>query len=66
MKLNLNRIHTLGPGSTALYCQKTGSGGKAAIPVMRSHHLWPWKSQNHTIPVNLEAIQTTTIASKLF
>ena len=34
--------------------------------MMRSHYLWPWKSQNHTIPVNLEAIQTTTIASKLF
>ena len=33
---------------------------------MRSHYLWPQKSQNHTIPVNLEAIQTTTIASKLF
>ena len=31
MKLNLNRIHTLAPGSAALYCQKTGSGGKAAI-----------------------------------
>ena len=35
-------------------------------PLMRSHYLWPQKSQNHTIPVNLEAIQTTTIASKLF
>ena len=34
--------------------------------MMRSHHLWPWKSQNRTIPVNLEAIQTTMIASKLF
>ena len=33
---------------------------------MRSHHLWPRKSQNCTIPVNLEAIQTTMIASKLF
>ena len=33
---------------------------------MRLHYLWPWKSQNCTIPVNLEAIQTTTIASKLF
>ena len=32
---------------------------------MRSHYLWPRKSQNHTIPVNLEAIQTTTITSKL-
>ena len=34
--------------------------------MMRSHYLWPRKSQNHTIPVNLEAIQTTMIASKLF
>ena len=34
--------------------------------VMRLHYLWPWKSQNHTIPVNLEAIQTTMITSKLF
>ena len=34
--------------------------------MMKSHHLWPWKLQNHTIPVNLEAIQTTTITSKLF
>ena len=33
---------------------------------MRSHHLWPRKSQNHTIPVNLEAIWATAIASKLF
>ena len=33
---------------------------------MRLHYLWPWKSQNCTIPVNLEAIQTTIIASKLF
>ena len=33
---------------------------------MRLHYLWPWKSQNCTIPVNLEAIQTTMIASKLF
>ena len=35
-------------------------------PMMRSHYLWPRKSQNRTIPVNLEAIWTTTIASKLF
>ena len=34
--------------------------------VMRLHYLWPQKSQNCTIPVNLEAIWTTTIASKLF
>ena len=34
--------------------------------LMRSHHLWPWKLQNRTIPVNLEAIQTTTISSRLF
>ena len=34
--------------------------------VMRSHHFWPQKSQNCTIPVNLEAIQTTMITSKLF
>ena len=34
--------------------------------LMRSHYLWPQKLQNHTIPVNLEAIQTSTIASKLF
>ena len=34
--------------------------------LMRSHYLWPRKLQNHTIPVNLEAIWTTTIASKLF
>ena len=33
---------------------------------MRSHYLWPLKLQNCTIPVNLEAIQTTTITSKLF
>ena len=33
---------------------------------MRSHHLWPRKSQNRIIPVNLEAIQMTTITSKLF
>ena len=31
-------------------------------PLMRSHYLWPHKLQNHTIPVNLEAM----IASKLF
>ena len=36
------------------------------VPLMRSHHLWPRKSQNCIIPVNLEAIQTTTITSKLF
>ena len=40
-----------------------GCLGKA---LMRLHHLWPRKSQNHTIPVNLEAIQTTMITSKLF
>ena len=34
--------------------------------MMRLHHLWPQKSQNHIIPVNLEAIRTTTIANKLF
>ena len=34
--------------------------------MMRSHYLWPWKSQNCTISVNLEAIWTTMIASKLF
>ena len=34
--------------------------------LMRLHHLWPQKSQNRTIPVNLEAIRTTMIASKLF
>ena len=34
--------------------------------LMRSHHLWPRKPQNHTILVILEAIQTTMIASKLF
>ena len=34
--------------------------------VMKSHYLWFRKSQNRTIPVNLEAIQTTTITSKLF
>ena len=34
--------------------------------LMRSHYLWPWKLQNCTIAVNLEAIQTITIASKLF
>ena len=33
---------------------------------MRLHNLWPWISQNRTIPVNLEGIQTTTIAHKLF
>ena len=33
---------------------------------MRSHHLWPCKSQNCIIPVNWETIWTTTIASKLF
>ena len=33
---------------------------------MRLHHLWPRKLQNCTIPVNLEAIRTTMIASKLF
>ena len=33
---------------------------------MRLHYLWPWKSQNRTIPVKLEAIQTTMIATKLF
>ena len=33
---------------------------------MRSHHFWPQKLQNRTIPVNLEAIGTTTIASRLF
>ena len=37
-----------------------------SFPLMRSPYLWPRKLQNHTIPVNLEAIQTTTIASKLF
>ena len=36
------------------------------LTLMRSHYLWPRKSQNHTIPVNLEAIQTTTITIKLF
>ena len=30
-------------------------------PVMRLHYLWPRKSQNCTIPVNLEAIQTTKL-----
>ena len=34
--------------------------------MIRSHYIWPWKLQNCTIPVNLEAIQTTMIASKLF
>ena len=34
--------------------------------LMRLHYLWPRKLQNCTIPVNLEAIQTTTITSKLF
>ena len=34
--------------------------------VMRFHYFWPWKSQNCTIPVNLEAIQNTTITTKLF
>ena len=33
---------------------------------MRSHHLWPRKLQNCIIPVNLEAIQMTMIASKFF
>ena len=33
--------------------------------VMRLHYLWPLKSQNCTIPVNLKAIQTTTITSYL-
>ena len=33
---------------------------------MRLHYFWPQKLQNCTIPVNFEAIQTTTIASKLF
>ena len=37
-----------------------------ALLVMRLHHLWPRKSQYCTIPVNLEAIWTTTITSKLF
>ena len=32
---------------------------------MRLHYLWPWKSKNCTIPVNLEAMQTTMITSKL-
>ena len=35
-------------------------------PLMRSHHLWLQKLQNCTSPVNLEAIQTTMITSKLF
>ena len=34
--------------------------------VMRSHYLWPQKLKNCTIPVNLEAIQTSMIATKLF
>ena len=34
--------------------------------VMRSHYFWPRKLKNCTIPVNLEAIQTTMIANKLF
>ena len=34
--------------------------------LMRSHYLWPQKLQNHTISFNLEAIQITTIATKLF
>ena len=34
--------------------------------MMRSHYLWPQKSQNCTISVNSEAIQTTMITSKLF
>ena len=34
--------------------------------VMRLHYLWLQKLHDRTIPVNLEAIQTTTIASKLF
>ena len=34
--------------------------------LMRLHYLWPQKLQNCTIPVNLEAIWTTTIASKTF
>ena len=33
---------------------------------MRLHYLWPRTSQNHTIPVNLEAIWATMITSKLF
>ena len=40
--------------------------GNATAPVMRLHYLWPWKSQNCTIPFNLEAIQITMIATKLF
>ena len=34
--------------------------------LMRLHHLWPQKLQNCTIPFNLEAIQITMIATKLF
>ena len=33
---------------------------------MRSHYLWPQKLQNCTISVNLEAMWTAMIASKLF
>ena len=36
------------------------------MTLMRLHHLWPRKSQNHIIPVNWETIQMTTITSKLF
>ena len=34
--------------------------------LIKSHYLWPWKLQNCTIPFDLEAIQITTIAIKLF
>ena len=43
-----------------------GEFGSKDLAVMRLHYLWPQKLQNHTILVNLEAIWTTTIASKLF
>ena len=34
--------------------------------LMRLHYLWPQKLKNHIIPFNLEAIQITMIATKLF
>ena len=50
-------------------CKNNKNGiklGHVTNALMRSHYLWPRKSQNCTIPVNLEAIQITMIATKLF
>ena len=44
------------PCSDGLYKITTQNNKNTIEMVMRFHYLWPQKSQNRTIPVNLEAI----------